>query len=146
VKIKGKTTIFVFGSNLAGRHGAGAALHAKKHHGAIVGCGKGFRGTSYAIPTKDFDVYTPLPLNRVQANVADFIAFAEMCKTEAPDYVFQVTRIGCGLAAKARGVTEEQADREIAPMFDGAPATCYLPREWIVHLPNRPLTAFVPWR
>ena len=46
--------IFVFGSNLAGRHGKGAALHAKLHYGAIVGRGVGRQGNSYAIPTKDY--------------------------------------------------------------------------------------------
>src|SRR5262245_53580931 len=42
--------IFVFGSNLAGRHGKGAALYAKQHHGAICGQGEGLQGDSYAIP------------------------------------------------------------------------------------------------
>ena len=45
--------IFVFGSNLAGRHGAGAALCALREHGAIYGQGVGLQGNSYAIPTKD---------------------------------------------------------------------------------------------
>ena len=40
--------VFVFGSNLAGRHGKGAALHARKHHGAIYGQGAGLQGSSYA--------------------------------------------------------------------------------------------------
>ena len=44
--------IFVFGSNLAGRHGKGAAKFAKDYHGAIYGRGVGLQGTSYAIPTK----------------------------------------------------------------------------------------------
>jgi len=45
--------VFVFGSNLAGRHGKGAALFAVRHRGAVYGVGEGFRGNSYAIPTKD---------------------------------------------------------------------------------------------
>ena len=45
------TKIFVFGSNLAGRHGKGAALFARQKHGAIHGQGVGLQGTSYAIPT-----------------------------------------------------------------------------------------------
>ena len=53
--------IFVFGSNLAGRHGKGAALYAKKHHGAIYGQGYGLQGRSFAIPTKDYNLKT-LPL------------------------------------------------------------------------------------
>lgn len=47
------TDIFVFGSNLAGRHGAGSALEALKKHGAIYGQGVGRQGNSYAIPTND---------------------------------------------------------------------------------------------
>jgi len=45
--------VFVFGSNLAGRHGRGAALYALKHYGAVYGEGIGLQGNSYAIPTKD---------------------------------------------------------------------------------------------
>ena len=45
--------IFVFGSNLAGRHGAGAALDARRYHGAVYGVGEGLMGNAYAIPTKD---------------------------------------------------------------------------------------------
>lgn len=45
--------VFVFGSNLAGRHGKGAALWARQHRGAVYGVGEGYRGNSYAIPTKD---------------------------------------------------------------------------------------------
>jgi len=44
--------IFVFGSNLAGRHGAGAAKIANRLYGAIYGAGVGPMGNSYAIPTK----------------------------------------------------------------------------------------------
>ena len=50
------TEIFVFGSNLAGRHGKGAALAALKEHGAVYGHGSGYRGNSYAIPTKGLSI------------------------------------------------------------------------------------------
>ena len=49
-------TIFVFGSNPEGRHGAGAARIARLHFGAIYGCGEGLQGNAYAIPTKDLRV------------------------------------------------------------------------------------------
>ena len=52
------TAIFVFGSNLAGRHGKGAALHARRHHGAVYGQGIGLQGSSYPIPTKDAQIRT----------------------------------------------------------------------------------------
>lgn len=110
-------SIFVFGSNLAGRHGAGAALFARKHHGAIYGQGIGLQGNSYGIPTKDFKIQT-LPLRVISSHVAIFIQFAKANY----ETTFQVTRIGCGLA----GYT----DSEIAPMFKDAPSNCLLPDGW----------------
>lgn len=109
--------IFVFGSNLRGCHGAGAALFARQNHGAVLGVGVGLRGNSYAIPTKDEHIHT-LPLDRIAAYVADFLTFAR----ENPEMEFQVTAIGCGLA----GLKPFQ----IGPMFKGAPPNCFLPEEF----------------
>lgn len=109
--------IFVFGSNLAGRHGAGAALYARDHCGAIYGVGQGRTGGAYALPTKDRNIKT-LPLTEIAAYVALFVAHAR----ENPGEEFYVTRIGCGLA----GYT----DAQIAPMFAGAPDNCELPIGW----------------
>lgn len=109
--------IFVFGSNLAGIHGAGAALFARKHYGAILGKGVGLQGSSYAIPTKDYNIRT-LPLEHIQLFVNDFLDFAR----SVPHMEFQVTRIGCGLAG--------YKDEDIAPMFKNAPANCELPEGW----------------
>jgi hypothetical protein len=110
--------IFVFGSNLAGRHGKGAALFALKHHGAIYGQGVGLQGASYAIPTKDGALGT-LPLNVIDAHVKQFIGVAR----KYSQFTFNVTRVGCGLA----GYT----DSDIAPMFKGAPPNCILPEGWL---------------
>ena len=109
--------IFVFGSNLAGRHGKGAALYARQHKGAIYGQGIGFRGQSYAIPTKDMYLRT-LPLNVIGDYVDQFITFAYL----HPELTFQVTRIGCGLAG--------YSDSQIAPLFRNAPNNCILPEGW----------------
>jgi hypothetical protein len=106
--------IFVFGSNLAGRHGKGAALHARRHCGAIYGQGIGLQGSSYAIPTKDERLKT-LPLPAIRCHVDEFKAFA----ARRPRLTFEVTAIGCGLA----GYKPEQ----IAPMFADAPTNCVLP-------------------
>jgi hypothetical protein len=110
--------IFVFGSNLAGRHGKGAALHARQNHGAIYGHGVGRQGNSYAIPTKDGALRT-LPLAVIHDHVRDFIEYAAV----RPSLRFQVTAIGTGLA----GYRHE----DIAPMFYGAPTNCQLPEEWM---------------
>ena len=91
--------VFVFGSNLAGMHGGGAAYAAFKLFGAVMGCGVGLRGQSYAIPTMQGGVETIKPY------VDDFIAFAK----EHPELFFYVTRIGCGIAGFR--------DKEIAPLF-----------------------------
>jgi hypothetical protein len=109
-------TIFVFGSNLAGRHGKGAALYARQHHGAVYGQGEGLQGDSYAIPTKDAHLRT-LPLVEIAARVETFLTFARQFNA-----TFVVTRIGCGLA----GYT----DAQIAPMFASAPSNCILPDGW----------------
>ena len=94
--------IFVFGSNLAGMHGGGAAYIAFRQFGAVMGCGVGLRGQSYAIPTMQGGVETIKPY------VDDFIAFAR----EHPELFFYVTRIGCGIAGFR--------DKEIAPLFSEA--------------------------
>ncbi len=67
--------IFVFGSNLAGRHGKGAALFARQKHGAVYGQGVGLQGHSYAIPTKDEQLRT-LPLEAIREHVEEFKRFA----------------------------------------------------------------------
>lgn len=109
--------IFVFGSNLAGRHGAGAALHARKHHGAIYGQGKGLQGSAYAIPTKDQHIRT-LPLLEIASYIDEFLVFAY----NNPQLTFQITAIGCGLAG--------YSPKQIAPFFKNCPDNCELPNEF----------------
>ena len=109
--------IFVFGSNLKGIHGAGAALDALRYHGAIRGIGEGLQGQSYAIPTK-LTPWITLDLDQINHFVKRFITFAK----NNPQFTFNVTRIGCGLA----GYTDQQ----IAPMFKDAPSNCILYPGW----------------
>ncbi len=94
--------IFVFGSNLAGMHGGGAARIALNQFGAIWGQGVGLQGKSYAIPTMHGGP------RHIQPYVDEFIIFAE----EHPELHFLVTRIGCGIAGFK--------DEEIAPLFHRA--------------------------
>jgi hypothetical protein len=109
--------IFVFGSNLAGRHGAGAALEARRRHGAVYGVAEGLMGSAYGIATKDREL-KPRTLNEIRASVETFKDFAR----ETPELTYQVTRIGCGLAGFQ--------DHEIGPMFADAPLNCELPVNW----------------
>lgn len=99
IKYLKENEIFVFGSNLDGMHGGGAARVAHMTFGAIWGQGVGLQGRSYAIPTMHGGVESIRPY------VAEFITFAQ----EHPEMTFLVTRIGCGIA----GFTDEQ----IAPLF-----------------------------
>lgn len=107
--------IFVFGSNLASRHGKGAAKTALTNFGAVYGVASGYSGQSYAIPTKDKNLI-PLSLNEIETYVKLFVL-----ETQKGKQTFFVTAVGCGLA----GYSPEQ----IAPMFNGA-INCYFPLSW----------------
>lgn len=115
--------VFVFGSNVAGRHGAGAALFAKQNHGAIYGVGEGRQGNSYGIPTKENDPHDSrklitLPLDRIAVHVERFIEYAR----QNPKTYFQLTRIGCGLAGY-------RWSDQIGPMFSDIPANVIPPSD-----------------
>lgn len=92
-----KDKIFVFGSNLAGRHGVGAAATALNVYGARYGKGQGHVGQSYAIPTKDQYLKT-LPLHDIAMYVQQFITYAK----NRQDLTFYITPIGCGYAGYKR--------------------------------------------
>lgn len=109
--------IFVFGSNLAGRHGKGAAKTAYREYGALYGKGIGFVNRSYAIPTKD-KYFKVLSLDLIQEYVNGFIGFAAL----APYVEFKVTRIGTGYS--------NYKDEDIAPMFKYAPDNCLFDTKW----------------
>lgn len=106
--------IFVFGSNLAGRHGAGAAKLAYQKFGAIYGQATGLQGNSFAIPTKD-QILKPLDLKSIKFYVDDFLIFTQVY----PEKEFWVTAIGCGLAGNSHS--------EIAPMFKKSGENISLP-------------------
>ena len=107
--------VFVFGSNLQGMHGGGAARIAVQKFGAIMGQGTGMQGQSYAIPTMHGGVDTIKPY------VDEFIKYAQ----SHTDKKFLVTRIGCGIAGFK--------DEEIAPLFRLAleVENIYLPQSFI---------------
>lgn len=107
--------VFVFGSNLEGLHGGGAALLAYERFGAIWGQGTGLQGKSYGIPTMHGGVDVIAPY------VDDFIAFAR----EHRELRFLVTEIGCGIAGFTVG--------EMAPLFKDAmdEENIYLPQRFI---------------
>lgn len=109
--------IFVFGSNLAGKHYGGAAKYAVDKFGAVLGREEGIQGQSYALPTLDED-FKQLPLSVIEFGIRIFKRYA----VAHPDESFYVTRIGCGIA----GFSDEQ----IAPLFVGSPSNCSFDPQW----------------
>ncbi len=107
--------VFVFGSNLEGAHGGGAARAAYEKFGAIWGQGVGLQGQSYGIPTMHGGV------DKIKPYVDEFIEFAE----ENPQLTFLVTRVGCGIAGFR--------DEEMAPLFAKAidMENIYLPESFL---------------
>ena len=112
--------IFVFGSNEAGRHGAGAAKAAHRLYGAVYGVADGLVGRCYGIPTKDYNLLL-LDLNEIGRNVKEFVDFTYA----HPELEFFVTSVGCGLAG--------YMVRQIAPMFRHA-QHCSFPDHWRLYL------------
>lgn len=112
--------IFTFGSNEAGRHGAGAALFARLAYGAKYGVGSGRTGRCYAIPTKDKNLKV-LPLESIHRYVNEFIQFTQ----DHTELYFYVTPIGTGYAGFEHS--------EIAPLFKGC-INSWFPLEWKPYL------------
>ena len=110
--------IFVFGSNLSGRHGKGAAKQALTW-GAKWGQAAGLQGRTYGIPTKDASIKRTLSILEIKPFVDEFIQFA----ISNPQLTFLVTEIGCGLA----GIKP----KEVAPLFKSAKEVSN------IHLPSK---------
>jgi hypothetical protein len=111
--------VFVFGSNRAGVHGAGAAKLAVEKFGAHFGEGEGVQGRSYAFPTKDENIQT-LPLEEIEISVQRLLKACRM----APSKTFLLTKVGCGLA----GLTV----KDVATLFKNytLPKNLVLPMEF----------------
>jgi hypothetical protein len=110
--------IFVFGSNLSGRHGKGAAKQALTW-GAKWGQSAGLQGRTYGIPSKNASITRTLSIKEIKPFVDDFIQFAK----DNQNLIFLVTEIGCGLA--------NLTPKEVAPLFEEA---IYIEN---IHLPKR---------
>ena len=113
--------IFVFGSNLAGRHGLGAAKFARQYYGAKYGIGRGPTGNAYALPTKGHSIQT-LSLSVIAIYVKEFLKYA----ADHSDLKFLLTRVGCGLAG--------YKDEQMAPLFRGVTSNVQVPEEWKSYL------------
>lgn len=118
--------IFVFGSNLGGRHSKGASLTALRKFGAIYGQASGLQGRSYGIPTKDRNLAI-LSISQIASHVYRFNNFAK----ENPQLIFYVTAIGTGLS--------RYKSKDIAPLFAAVInlENVYLPKMFIDILTNQ---------
>ena len=119
IKKLSENEIFVFGSNLSGRHGKGAAKTALTW-GAKWGQAKGLQGKTYGIPTKDASIKRTPSINEIKPFIDEFIEFAK----NNDELIFLVTEIGCGLA----GLNP----KDVAPLFKDAinVSNIYLPNRF----------------
>ena len=115
-------TIFTFASNEGGIHGAGAAKTAYEKYGARWGKSYGHYGNSFAIPTKNELIETIADVTRIYGYINGFIAYAKGHRK----MIFQVTRIGCGLAKLDESI--------MAEMFIGSPKNCLFDEKWRKYL------------
>ena len=114
----GDNQIFVFGSNLAGKHNGGGARIALEKFGAVYGQAFGSQGQSYAIPTLGFD-FEKISLTEIKLYIDLFFNYA----FNHPQYEFLVTKIGCGIAGYKIS--------EIAPLLLNPFKNIVLPKEFV---------------
>ena len=114
--------IFVFGSNLLGIHGKGAAKTARELFGAKPGIGEGLTGNCYAFPTVTGPTgsLTTRQLTHEHLQHARGLLFSTA--RELPKMTFLLTKVGCGLA----GFTEEY----MASLFTDSPPNITKPPGW----------------
>ncbi len=114
-------SVFVFGSNRLGIHGAGAAATAVRKYGAIYGRGMGLQRRSLAVPTKDAKDGCVGPTLSLES-IDDYVMQLRIVAAWTPDTDYAVTRLGCGLA--------NLRDEDVALMFQDAPRNLHLPIGW----------------
>lgn len=85
--------IFVFGSNLSGMHGGGAANQAYQSFNAEWGVGEGLTGRCYAFPTMNEQMN-----KRDESELIESVKKLYACALVNLDKVFLLTKVGCGIA------------------------------------------------
>lgn len=113
-----REAVWVFESNIGGRHARGAAAIAVKCRGAEEGKCSGAAGSSYAIPTRDRENEL-LPWDDIENHVRTFRNYAEA----HPNQTFRILPSPHGKS--------EQEHARFADIFRNAPANCELPGRWL---------------
>ena len=111
--------VFVFGSNLLGIHGAGAAHYARCELGAELGIGEGPTGRTYALPTC-YQPGEPITYQELAVYVDNFLTYAR----QHPEQRFFVSKVGCGIAG-----FDEDVVSMVFRCLD-VPANCDMPPGW----------------
>lgn len=126
-------TIFVFGSNPEGRHGAGSAYVAVKQFGAKYGQGEGLQGNSYALPTTELRWNLRGKNHSIDEDViVRNIEKMYACARQNPEKKFKVAYRNhpnevtlCGYSGKELMSLFKEAAGE-----DGYPDNIYFSEEW----------------
>lgn len=131
-------TIFVFGSNPEGRHGAGSAKVARERFGAVYGVGEGLTGDAYALPTKDLRIpgTRSIPKEKIIESIGKLYEVAR----SMPDKQFKVAYRTKADEASLNGYT----GLEMARMFmeHAIPNNVWFSKDW-EFLFNPPSPVFV---
>ena len=129
-------TIFVFGSNPEGRHGAGSAAVAVKFFGAQYGNGEGLQGSAYALPTTELrpemqvkGYRQSIPPQEIEKNIVRMYD----CARQNPDLNFKVAYRSqpnevtlCGYSGKQL----MQLFKMAAELDGGYPDNVWFSEEW----------------
>ncbi len=110
--------VFVFGSNLAGKHYGGAAKQAADQFGAEYGIGEGMTGQCYAFPTLDENFNK---VSNTQLKASRLYLYKEA--NANPDKEYLLTKVGCGIA----GFSEDTMKK----LFKNAPSNITKPKDWM---------------
>ncbi len=109
--------VFIFGSNLAGRHAGGAARQAHEDFRAEWGVGEGLTGKCYAFPTLDENHQ-----KRSDEDLKESVKKLWLTVVANHDKEFLLTKVGCGIAGYSENYMRD--------LFKGFPKNLIKPENW----------------
>lgn len=119
--------IFVFSSNLLGKHIGGTARIAKEKFGAQEGVSEGITGQCYAIPTLDED-FSRVSLLDLTVSMTLFLQHVKLYKDR---YTYYLTKIGRSIVGWSVYDIREVFQTCLKRIFNGVvPENLYIPKEF----------------